>query len=145
MLQVAEIAANHEMIETFDLSLIMSRLNLGWTPTFPSYEEVFPSQWANNQEVELRHREIMQRIQNWPYDGNNEVRSLITSITAERASSRYICLFFTLYFSVRSEDAAPGLSHDPLQHGLRDPQEEGDSRESSIEIQFTSSEILEES
>lgn len=118
MLQVAEIAANHEMIETFDLSLIMSRLNLGWTPTFPSYEEVFPSQWANNQEVELRHREIMQRIQNWPYDGNNEVRSLITS--NRRESQLWldisVCEVFILHFAVRSEDAAPGLSHDPLQH-----------------------------
>ena len=61
------------MIETYDLSLIMSRLNLGWTPQFPSYEEVFPSQWANNTEVETRHKQIMQRIQNWPYDHNNEV------------------------------------------------------------------------
>ena len=70
---MAEIAANNEMIETYDLSLIMSRLNLGWTPQFPSYEEVFPSQWANNTEVETRHKQIMQRIQNWPYDHNNEV------------------------------------------------------------------------
>ena len=27
--QVAEIAANHEMVESYDLSLIMSRLQLG--------------------------------------------------------------------------------------------------------------------
>ena len=102
MLQVAEIAANHEMIETFDLSLIMSRLNLGWTPTFPSYEEVFPSQWANNQEVELRHREIMQRIQNWPYDGNNEVRSLITSSRRESSGWIYLSvLHFILFSSIR--------------------------------------------
>jgi len=70
--QVAEIAANNEMIETYDLSRIMSRLNLGWTPQFPSYEEVFPSQWANNSQVEARHRQIMERIQNWPYDQDNE-------------------------------------------------------------------------
>ena len=70
---MAEIAANNEMIETYDLSQIMSRLNLGWTPQFPSYEEVFPSQWANNSQVESRHKQIMQRIQNWPYDQNNEV------------------------------------------------------------------------
>ena len=72
-LQVAEIAANNEMIESFDLSLIMSRLNLGWTPQFPTYEEVFPSQWANNSQVEDRHRRITQRIQKWPYDEDNEV------------------------------------------------------------------------
>merc|ERR1711874_421402 len=46
--------------------------NLGWTPQFPSYEEVFPSQWAKNSQVETRHKQIMQRIQNWPYDQNNE-------------------------------------------------------------------------
>ena len=70
---MAEIAANNEMIETYDLSMIMSRLNLGWTPQFPSYEEVFPSQWANNSQVESRHKQIVRRIQNWPYDQNNEV------------------------------------------------------------------------
>ena len=78
-MKVAEIAANNEMIETYDLSMIMSRLNLGWTPQFPSYEEVFPSQWANNSQVETRHKQIMQRIQNWPYDQNNEVPSLSLS------------------------------------------------------------------
>ena len=82
-MKVAEIAANNEMIETYDLSLIMSRLNLGWTPQFPSYEEVFPSQWANNSQVESRHKQIVQTIQNWPYDQNNEVimRSLSTLIS----------------------------------------------------------------
>ena len=80
---MAEIAANNEMIETYDLSMIMSRLNLGWTPQFPSYEEVFPSQWANNSQVESRHKKIVQTIQNWPYDQNNEVRmrSLSTLIS----------------------------------------------------------------
>ena len=61
------------MIETYDLSRIMSRLNLGLTPQFPSDDEVFPSQWANNSQVEDRHRQIMKRIQNWPYDQDNEV------------------------------------------------------------------------
>ena len=78
---MAEIAANNEMIETYDLSLIMSRLNLGWTPQFPSYEEVFPSQWANNSQVEERHKQIMQRIQNWPCDHNNEVSALSLSLS----------------------------------------------------------------
>ena len=87
---MAEIAANNEMIETYDLSLIMSRLNLGWTPQFPSYEEVFPSQWANNSQVESRHKQIMQRIQNWPYDQNNEVPALSLS----HSLSPSFCLMF---------------------------------------------------
>ena len=88
-MKVAEIAANNEMIETYDLSLIMSRLNLGWTPQFPSYEEVFPSQWANNSQVETRHKQIMQRIQNWPYDHNNEVSALSLSYTFSHSLSIY--------------------------------------------------------
>ena len=92
-MKVAEIAANNEMIETYDLSLIMSRLNLGWTPQFPSYEEVFPSQWANNTQVETRHKQIMQRIQNWPCDHNNEVASLSISHSLSLSFSLTLSLY----------------------------------------------------
>ena len=130
--------------------MIMSRLNLGWTPQFPSYEEVYPSQWANNSQVEERHRQIMQRIQNWPYDENNEVRPVITSNRRESSDwaeiQPNICLSvarFNFNCSVWPEDVTLGLPDDPLQHGLRDPQEQGHNRKSSIKIQFTSSKIFE--
>jgi len=73
--QVAEIAANHEMVESYDLSLIMSRLQLGAAlggPQFPTYRDVFPSGWTRDTDTEARHEHIMTRIQSWPFDEQNQ-------------------------------------------------------------------------
>ena len=121
------------MIESFDLSLIMSRLNLGWTPQFPTYEEVFPSQWANNSQVEDRHRRITQRIQKWPYDEDNEVIIILLVI---------IIIINYFWLLVWPKNVADGLPDASLQYGLWKPEEQRHDRKSSIEIQFTSSTIF---
>ena len=80
------------MVESYDLSLIMSRLQLGaalggpqvisfrgiliniylniFTAVFqfPTYRDVFPSGWTRDTDTEARHEHIMTRIQSWPFD-----------------------------------------------------------------------------
>ena len=79
--QVAEIASNHEMVESYDLSKILNYHNVAHLPVaqFPTYQEVFPPGWTgrNNvrdvaKDVEFRHEQIMRQVQSWPYDENQE-------------------------------------------------------------------------
>jgi len=71
--QVSDIVTNQEFIESLDLSQMMSRLNLAEVPKFPSYQQIFPEKWANNKDVEQRHMEIINRIQNWPRSDTKEL------------------------------------------------------------------------
>merc|ERR1719369_862050 len=71
--QVSDIASNPGIIEKLDLSQMMSRLNLSEMPSFPTYQEIFPHKWANNSQVELRHMEIIRRLQSWPKTEDNEM------------------------------------------------------------------------
>ena len=108
--QVAEIAANHEMVESYDLSLIMSRLQLGaalggpqvisfrniliniylniFTAVFqfPTYRDVFPSGWTRDTDTEARHEHIMTRIQSWPFDEQvpSHLYVIVTSSLVQR-------------------------------------------------------------
>ena len=75
-LQVTDIVSNPDIIESLDLSQMMSRLNLSETPKFPTYQEIFPEKWANNSQVEQRHMDIMRRLQSWPKKEDNEVTLL---------------------------------------------------------------------
>jgi len=71
--QVSDIASNPAIMESLDLSQMMSRLNLSEIPKFPTYQEIYPQKWANNDEVEQRHMEIIKRLQSWPRKDNNEL------------------------------------------------------------------------
>jgi len=71
--QVTDIVSNPDIIESLDLSQMMSRLNLSETPKFPTYQEIFPEKWANNSQVEQRHMDIMRRLQSWPKKEDNEL------------------------------------------------------------------------
>ena len=59
-------------MDSKDLSMIISRLQMAWTPKFPTYHEVFPPGWTGEQEVENRHEQIMRKIQTWPFDESNQ-------------------------------------------------------------------------
>ena len=74
---MSDIASNPVIMESLDLSQMMSRLNLSEIPKFPTYQEIYPQKWANNEEVEQRHMEIIKRLQGWPRGDNNEVLSLV--------------------------------------------------------------------
>jgi hypothetical protein len=39
----------------------------------PSYDDLYPKNWANNPAVEARHREIDKKIVAWPRDENNQI------------------------------------------------------------------------
>lgn len=71
--QVTDIVSNPDIIESLDLSKMMSRLNLDDIPEFPTYQQIFPEKWANDSQVEQRHEEIMSRIQSWPKKEDNEL------------------------------------------------------------------------
>ena len=76
--QVAEIAANHDMVETYDLSQILTKIKVGspFSPQFPTYQEMFPRGWTRESEtrdVETRHEQIIDKIQTWPKDDNGQL------------------------------------------------------------------------
>ena len=68
-----ELAANK--YEDSELSRMLDRLNLQEsTPSMPAYDDLYPPHWANNEQLERRHLELMLKIKKWPmYD--NEVRT----------------------------------------------------------------------
>eukprot|EP00092_Neocalanus_flemingeri_P003211 GFUD01003433.1.p1 GENE.GFUD01003433.1~~GFUD01003433.1.p1 ORF type:complete len:764 (+),score=132.24 GFUD01003433.1:47-2338(+) len=71
--QVNDIVSNPDVMDSLDLSQIMSRLDLSDTPRFPTYQEIYHKNWANDSKVEERHMEIMNRIQSWPKNEYNEL------------------------------------------------------------------------
>ena len=70
--QVKELAANK--YEDSELSRMLDRLNLQEsTPSMPAYDDLYPPHWANNEELERRHLDLMLKIKKWPMN-DNEVR-----------------------------------------------------------------------
>ena len=56
-------------METYDLTPVMSKLHMGYSPQFPTYKELFPHGWTRvDTSAETRHEQIMRQIQSWPFD-----------------------------------------------------------------------------
>jgi len=67
--QVKELAANK--YEDSELSRMLDRLNLQEsTPSMPAYDDLYPPHWANNEQLERRHLELMLKIKKWPMNEN---------------------------------------------------------------------------
>merc|ERR1712088_613742 len=41
-------------------------------PSMPAYDDLYPAHWANNDELERRHLELMLKIKKWPMNDKNE-------------------------------------------------------------------------
>ena len=41
--------------------------------SMPAYDDLYPAHWANNDELERRHLELMLKIKKWPMNDKNEV------------------------------------------------------------------------
>jgi len=67
--QVKELAANK--YEDSELSRMLDNLNLQEsTPSMPAYDDLYPPHWANNEQLERRHLELMLKIKKWPMNEN---------------------------------------------------------------------------
>ena len=66
--QVQSIARNQDIIRNFNLSTVFTRLPLENLANMrmASYENVFPTNWAGDLRKEARHKEIVEKIVNWP-------------------------------------------------------------------------------
>jgi len=74
--QLNDVTSNKDIVESLNLTSMMNKLSLvNEKPKFPSYDELFPSKWANNKTLEERHKEIVSKIQKWPKDDTNEFDS----------------------------------------------------------------------
>ena len=61
--------------EDSELSRLLDRLNLQESPpSMPAYDDLYPPKWANNEELEKRHLDLMLKIKKWPRNGENEVK-----------------------------------------------------------------------
>ena len=68
-------SSNQEIMNSFDLERLMSRLDLSEGPArMAEYEELYPDGWTGEEEAERRHREAVSKIVNWPKDDDNKVR-----------------------------------------------------------------------
>ena len=68
-----ELAANK--YEDSELSRMLDNLNLQEsTPSMPAYDDLYPPHWANNEELERRHLDLMLKIKKWPMN-DKEVRT----------------------------------------------------------------------
>ena len=67
------------MVESYDLSQILSRRNLLPVAQFPTYQDIFAPGWTARdnvrdtaKDVEFRHEQIMRQIQSWPFDESQQ-------------------------------------------------------------------------
>ena len=73
-----ELAASKYDVENLELSKMLEKLDLKESiPTMPAYEDLYPEHWANNDELERRHRDLMLKIKLWPINDKNEVEQEI--------------------------------------------------------------------
>ena len=70
---VSDMMNNFREIENPNMVEMISNLPVKIGPTILSYEELYPDNWANNKEVEDRHRELVKKLQRWPTDEKNQV------------------------------------------------------------------------
>ena len=66
-------AASKYDVENLDLSKMLDNLSMS-IPTMLTYDDLYPKHWANNDNLEKRHRELMLKIKKWPRNGENEVK-----------------------------------------------------------------------
>ena len=72
--QVKELAASKYDVENLELSKMLEELDLQESiPRMPAYDDLYPEHWANNGNLERRHRELMLKIKKWPMNDKNEV------------------------------------------------------------------------
>ena len=72
--QVKELAASKYDVENLELSKMLEELALQESiPRMPAYDDLYPEHWANNDNLERRHRELMLKIKKWPMNDKNEV------------------------------------------------------------------------
>jgi len=65
--QVKELAASKYDVENLELSQMLEELDLKESiPRMPAYDDLYPKNWANNDDLERRHRELMRKIKLWP-------------------------------------------------------------------------------
>merc|ERR1712226_1671884 len=65
--QVKELAASKYDVENLELSQMLEELDLKESiPRMPAYDDLYPKNWANNDDLERRHRELMHKIKLWP-------------------------------------------------------------------------------
>jgi len=71
--QVKELAASKYDVENLDLSKMLEELDLRESiPSMPAYDDLYPEHWANNDDLERRHRDLMLKIKKWPLNDKNE-------------------------------------------------------------------------
>jgi len=71
--QVKELAASKYDVENLELSKMLEKLDLQESiPSMPAYDDLYPEHWANNDELERRHRDLMLKIKMWPINDKNE-------------------------------------------------------------------------
>ena len=69
-----ELAASKYDVENLELSKMLDNLDLHESnPSMPAYDDLYPAHWANNDELERRHLELMLKIKKWPMNDKNEV------------------------------------------------------------------------
>ena len=72
--QVKELAASKYDVENLELSKMLEELDLQESiPRMPAYDDLYPEHWANDDDLEMRHRELMLKIKKWPINDKNEV------------------------------------------------------------------------
>ena len=73
---VSDMMNNFREIENPNMVEMISNLPVKIGPTILSYEELYPDNWANNKEIEDRHREPVKKLQRWPNDEKNQVSAI---------------------------------------------------------------------
>ena len=73
--EVSDMVTRFREVDNSNMVEMISKLPTKIGPTLFSYDELYPENWANNKEMEERHREIIKKVQGWPTNEKNEVSS----------------------------------------------------------------------
>ena len=65
-------AASKYDVENMELSKMLN-LHAPKTASMLTYDDLYPKHWANNDNMEKRHRVLMLKIKQWPRNDKNEV------------------------------------------------------------------------
>ena len=71
---IAELIKDSKESHVEELVDRLSNLSINIGPTVLSYDELYPTNWANNAEFEERHKNIFEKIKSWPRDKHGKVR-----------------------------------------------------------------------
>ena len=74
------LSTHPDIVQSLDLTTLMASIDLSKDEEetkLPTYEQMYPDNWAGDKVVEGIHKEAVLKILSWPRDENNKVKKIL--------------------------------------------------------------------